>query len=602
MDVSVNGIKLVKAVYNFKPTNNDELCFNKDDIITLTQCPTGGWWEGTLNDITGWFPANYVQPVATTDADMRNGESSHRGNSVANSCDTDAQQYRQMVFQDIEDTESAYVRDIMDTINRYLKPLQTSQILPENEINSIIRIVQEIGSVHRRFLVALNGLNSHPYKDIRIGGVFLEFAPQIKAVHLDYCANHAKFVYSIEKYKKEICHLLSTNNPSDASAGNVQLTACLSASFRRIDKYPALLQELQRYTDEGHVDRGDTQRAGFVYRELSMECLELRRRKEMELEVILGNIKNWEGPNIQMLGEIVRMDSVSIHIIPEYSEMKKDRYLVLFPQILLVLSVSTEMTSFVYEAKLKLEEAIIKTNSELIDSTNIFEITTSDDKTSKQTFIIQCPTIDDSKSWIELLNKYILHTQTLKQSFAGNTSAGAKHIHHSSESIGQRSGIHSSNSDSSSSFNIMANASQRSVVQTPPTPRSTYWTNKCLLPYPPTRMKPHSDNGAVVADKKCNLSANDDMIMLQIIESYCNRGQSRQSSDTPNVYIVDEEKLTQNNDFIQRNGETNENSLVNELRQMKMEIKSLSDALKAERRSRRKLKTFVMSALISAKK
>ena len=42
---------------------------------------------------------------------------------------------------------------------------------------------------------------SLPHKEVRIGGVFLEFAPHIKAVHLDYCANHAKFVHSIEKYK-----------------------------------------------------------------------------------------------------------------------------------------------------------------------------------------------------------------------------------------------------------------------------------------------------------------------------------------------------------------------------------------------------------------
>ncbi|CAG2119253.1 unnamed protein product, partial [Medioppia subpectinata] len=265
-----NAIKLVKAIYQFKANNNDELCFDKDDIITLTQWPSGGWWEGTLNGITGWFPSNYCQPLTASDAELKDTDGLSLGlNNVSNSHDTDAQQYRQMVFQDIEDTESAYVRDMMDTINRYLKPIQHSQILPDNEINSIIRIVQEICSVHRRFLVTLNGLNSLPHKEVRIGGVFLEFAPHIKAVHLDYCSNHAKFVHSIEKYKKDICALFSSLNPTDGNAGNVQLTSCLSASFRRIDKYPALLQELQRYTDESHIDRGDTQRAGFVFRDLS---------------------------------------------------------------------------------------------------------------------------------------------------------------------------------------------------------------------------------------------------------------------------------------------------------------------------------------------
>lgn len=51
---------LVKAIYSFKGKNNDELCFKKGDIITVTQREEGGWWEGTLGETTGWFPSNYV--------------------------------------------------------------------------------------------------------------------------------------------------------------------------------------------------------------------------------------------------------------------------------------------------------------------------------------------------------------------------------------------------------------------------------------------------------------------------------------------------------------------------------------------------------------
>lgn len=52
--------RTVKARYPFKPTNNDELCFQKGDVITVTQQLEGGWWEGTLHGKTGWFPSNYV--------------------------------------------------------------------------------------------------------------------------------------------------------------------------------------------------------------------------------------------------------------------------------------------------------------------------------------------------------------------------------------------------------------------------------------------------------------------------------------------------------------------------------------------------------------
>lgn len=38
-----------------------QLCFKKGDIITVTQKEEGGWWEGTLDGMTGWFPSNYVK-------------------------------------------------------------------------------------------------------------------------------------------------------------------------------------------------------------------------------------------------------------------------------------------------------------------------------------------------------------------------------------------------------------------------------------------------------------------------------------------------------------------------------------------------------------
>lgn len=51
----------VQAEYSFQRQNNDELQFKKGDVITVTQCEDGGWWEGTLGDMTGWFPSNYVK-------------------------------------------------------------------------------------------------------------------------------------------------------------------------------------------------------------------------------------------------------------------------------------------------------------------------------------------------------------------------------------------------------------------------------------------------------------------------------------------------------------------------------------------------------------
>ena len=73
------------------------------------------------------------------------------------------------------------------------------------------------------------------------------------------------------------------------------------------------------------------------------ECAKLRRQKELELEVLTGTIRDWEGDHISTLGDVIHMGSVAV------GSEHKDRYFVLFPGHLLMLSVSSRMSAFIYE-------------------------------------------------------------------------------------------------------------------------------------------------------------------------------------------------------------------------------------------------------------
>lgn len=76
---------------------------------------------------------------------------------------------------------------------------------------------------------------------------------------------------------------------------------------------------------------------------LQSACSTTRRQKELELEVLTGGVRGWEGEDLQILGDIVHMGSVAVG--PDH----RDRYLVLFPTTLLILSVSQRMSAFIYE-------------------------------------------------------------------------------------------------------------------------------------------------------------------------------------------------------------------------------------------------------------
>ena len=127
---------MVRAVFKFKGTNNDEvisqanfhpvspasiefslqLKFKKGDLITITQSEDGGWWEGTLDGKTGWFPSNYVEKV---DKDPKAKEPGVMTEEVlAKNVD-----YRQQVISDMLEKEQEFVSELRVLHDQYLQPL-----------------------------------------------------------------------------------------------------------------------------------------------------------------------------------------------------------------------------------------------------------------------------------------------------------------------------------------------------------------------------------------------------------------------------------------------------------------------------------------------
>ncbi|KAM8716657.1 hypothetical protein ACLKA7_003524 [Drosophila subpalustris] len=57
----------VIALYPYKAQNDDELSFDKDDIISVLGRDEPEWWRGELNGLSGLFPSNYVGPFVTSE-------------------------------------------------------------------------------------------------------------------------------------------------------------------------------------------------------------------------------------------------------------------------------------------------------------------------------------------------------------------------------------------------------------------------------------------------------------------------------------------------------------------------------------------------------
>jgi hypothetical protein len=52
---------LVEALFEYTPENADELALAAGDIVQVLKKDDGGWWEGKIDERTGWFPDNFVK-------------------------------------------------------------------------------------------------------------------------------------------------------------------------------------------------------------------------------------------------------------------------------------------------------------------------------------------------------------------------------------------------------------------------------------------------------------------------------------------------------------------------------------------------------------
>ena len=76
-----------------------------------------------------------------------------------------------------------------------------------------------------------------------------------------------------------------------ATPGLLVLTTGLSKPFRRLDKYSAMLQELERHMESSHPDRGDTQRSIAVYKEIAVSFFCFKRVQTIRLYFVkLGDM------------------------------------------------------------------------------------------------------------------------------------------------------------------------------------------------------------------------------------------------------------------------------------------------------------------------
>ncbi|XP_076148603.1 rho guanine nucleotide exchange factor 6 isoform X1 [Alosa pseudoharengus] len=603
-----NGQLMVKARFNFKQNNEDELSFNKGELIHVTRQEEGGWWEGTLNGRTGWFPSNYVREIKPCDKPV--SPKAVKGFDVPQL----TKNYYSVVVQDILEHEREFVKELQTVLSCYLRPLQASDKLSSADSATLIGNLEDILSFQQGLCVALEECTKVPEGQQRLGACYLNLMCQIRTFYLSYCSSHPSAVCVLTDHSEELDKFMESQGAS--SPGILTLTTSLSKPFMRLDKYPTLLQELERHVEEAHPDYSDILKANAAFKNLVMQCQDLRKRKNLELQILSEPVRGWDGDSMKSLGQVSYMSQVQVQ--SGTSEDKEERYFMLFPNVLVMLSASPRMSGFIYQGRMALSNTTV--SKQLEDAENgVFAFEIAGGGVERTT--VFCSSPQELQEWLEHL-----HTFTKGGSPVGTiTKAGE----------GKPMSMVGTPTHQSHMQTFSTPVANRGPLEPPKVPKP--WSLSCLRPAPP--LKPSAALGYkermsyILKDssksprpmkkflpkrkerkqsddefslRKSTVALEEDAQILKVIEAYCTGASLQQTTaavrkgSIPQVLLPDEEKIIV--EEMKSNGQTvtEEKSLVDavyalkdEVHELKKESKLMKQHLEEEQKLRRDLERMV---------
>uniref|UniRef100_A0A8C3AG83 Rho guanine nucleotide exchange factor (GEF) 7a n=1 Tax=Cyclopterus lumpus TaxID=8103 RepID=A0A8C3AG83_CYCLU len=453
------------------------------------------------------------------------------------------------VLQNILETETEYSKDLQSLLTNYLRPLQC--IDNSSDAALILGNLEEISTFQQMLVQSLEERTKLPESQQRVGGFFLNLMPQMKALYVGYCSNHPSAVSLLTQHSEVLGEFMEGRGA--VSPGILPLTTGLSKPFMRLDKYPNLLKELERHMEESHPDRPDIQKCMASFKNLSAQCQEVRKRKELELQILTESIRLWEGDDIKTLGSVLYMSQVLVQ--SPGSEEKSERYLMLFPHVLLMLSASPRMSGFIFQGKLPLASMTVTKLEDCEAHRNAFEL----NGTMFDRLQVVCTNQQDLQDWVEHLPRQIKHTASTGPSHKPLTVPCHTDLSKSPKSV------------------------------------------KKLLPKRKPERKQSEEEFAL---RKSTAALEEDAQILKVIEAYCTSAKTRESG--LHVIVPGERKILAEDS--RRNGQSTveEKSLVDvvyglrdEVQELKQDNKKMKRSLEEEQRARKDLEKAVKRVLKS---
>lgn len=194
---------------------------------------------------------------------------------------------RRTLITEMIQSERDYARDLKICADNFIYNNLIRQQLEKNGIilESIFRNLDEVISVSDKLTTLLEEKNlcKRPENQL-VGQCFIEIFDEISQAYLVYCRDHeeSRKAWTKAEENPQVRPLFQSALESIKSESNCfDVPSILIKPVQRILKYPLLLQELVKFTEESHQDYQQSITAANMMTELAHEINEKKRQKEL---------------------------------------------------------------------------------------------------------------------------------------------------------------------------------------------------------------------------------------------------------------------------------------------------------------------------------
>uniref|UniRef100_A0A4W6BLU1 Intersectin-1 n=1 Tax=Lates calcarifer TaxID=8187 RepID=A0A4W6BLU1_LATCA len=256
----------VIGMYDYVAQNDDELAFQKGQVITVLNKDDCDWWKGELNGREGLFPSNYVKLTTDTDPSTQWCADLHLLDMLS-----PMERKRQGYIHELIVTEENYVNDLQLVTEIFHKPLLECELLTEKEVAMIFVNWKELIMCNIKLLKALR----------MIGDILTNQLPHMQP-YIRFCScqlNGATLIQQKTDDNPEIKDFLK-RLAMDPRCKGMPLSSFLLKPMQRVTRYPLIIKNTLENTPESHPDHSHLKAALEKAEELCSQVNEGVREKE----------------------------------------------------------------------------------------------------------------------------------------------------------------------------------------------------------------------------------------------------------------------------------------------------------------------------------